>query len=254
MPTEEEFHDAWDVIQDFIKRLGDECEEPTSDTGFQLEGKDDEDGETYGMFCSSTDLDYHIVGHTHREHFSVVHRYDFREEIADRLNDQDAVRYFENSDYYVTFSETEEGYIIAHIGEDVQDIQLDPEETELDSYSDVPDELIKLVAADIVIEDIDTDLMEELKFRLRDRISSPHTYYSLMSTGTDAFYGFVVGSTFFPFEPDFGIENVHNAWTQTRNVANSGTRYLTHSFNLERQEEEGIIDIGFQEDRIHISG
>lgn len=205
MPENSKRESEIELLKSLVYEIGDEV---NSDLDGSVFGVPDGEGEIFGFWCSRGDNSYVIIGAEERRYFTVISLSSLVGTIARKL-DEDEID------------------------------ELSGDESDLDSSTrdleDEPDEDIRRLnqAAVNWLEEVDDELMDEIKFHLRERLSSPEVAFDMKTSDKDALLGFSVERKIFPYEEDFGISEFDQSIQAVISVSVLAQNFLGESFDIE---------------------
>ena len=242
MPTKKEFEGALELVSQCVQDIGDEIESGLdARPGITFGG-----GNTEGFWCKHGSASYAIVGKPNQEFFQIIYPRLVLGNIAERL-DEDAV-----DDLLSEYSEKEIEQAIEERRaakevrpEDItegliEQLDIEMSITEIKEADELPEELDDMylggeeyLASEEWLYSLESGLMQDIKYHLREKLSSADVAYGLIPENDDIIYGFQVSKSIFPYEEEFRLKEFNDCVQATISVGVAGNNFLTTTFGLE---------------------
>lgn len=241
MPTEEEFQEAKERLTQYVEDIGDVVDgDLDSRGGIGIGGP-----EVEGFWCEHGSSWYAIIGEPTEKYFQIIYPRLVLPNIAQRL-DEDAVDELLND---FTEDEIEEALQEGEAAEQVEpeDIpdeliqQLDLEESvaEIREADELPEELQdeyiggrEYLASEEWLRSLESELMQDIKYHLKEKLTSTDASYTLITPNGDVIYGFQVNKKVFPYEGEFRLKEFNDCVQATVSIGVAGDNFLATTFGL----------------------
>lgn len=221
MPSEKERADALELLIGYVEDIGDSVEGDLDEVaGVETEGQ-----ETIGILCSHGTNKYVIAGELNNKFFSVIYPSFIVQSIALNLGDE-------------TVEELLEKYDEEELGEELDKTGLVKEVEEGEVPDDLEFDIITgeaFLAAKEWLDSLNTELQQEIRFHLTDRLSDSSVGYTIFPEKGDTVYGFQVERKVFPYEEPFTLQEFNQSVQAVISVGVNGHNFLGKTFNVSEE-------------------
>ena len=244
MPTEEEFDEALDLLSQYVKDIGDEVDSNLdSRPGIGIGGP-----EVRGFWCLHGSASYAIVSDPSRKYFEIIYPRMIIGNIAEQL-EQEAIE-----DLLSDYTEEEIEEILGEKDgaeqiepEDIpesllQELDLDMTIEEVHEADELPEELDEIylggreyLASEEWLRSLEPDLMQDIKYHLKNKLTNTEVGYSLRPENGDVVYGFQVNKKIFPYESGFSLQMFNDSVQAVISIGVDGENFLATTFGLSEE-------------------
>lgn len=220
MPTEAEFDEALETFSQYVEEIGDEVvEERGESPGMRIGPPDAE-----GMWCAHGSNHYVISGVPKNKFFTIVYPRLIVPNIARKLEDE-------------TIDELLSGYTEEEIEEQLSQMDtVEPiDEEDLEKDIDITTSR-ELLAAHEWLGSLDSELLQEIRYHLKERLMSPEVGFQLIPESDNVVYGFIVTKKIFPYGDGLSLQEFYDRVQAVVSVGVAGNNFLGITFSITDEE------------------
>jgi hypothetical protein len=231
MPNQEQFHEGMEFLEEAIPDINDEInvkvheEIEEMDDGEFKQNREENNGwvsfeelyvhipddynpnETYLFLCNHGPHNYLIRAEKEDSFVVIQYHFDLRSGIAAVLSDEQITNIIDDSE---------------------------PDEINMD----LPVEDENVNAAMTLLSSIEEDHMQQLKYLLSEKISSPLTSYHIATDEDGVIHTFHVSKKFFPYSDDKSLSEFEECVQSVISQGSLGKRYLSNAFIFDLEAGE----------------
>lgn len=245
MPSNNKFDDTLAELKSLIHDIGDTVlgglEENIHKNIHMSIAESDADG----VWCSHGSHRYALFGKPEDRYFTILYPAYIVLPIASNLTEETIDEMLTGYDEQELIEETTlaRELDIDKIPDEVFGEEGPPEDLEnMIEEGELPEELKEMLfsgreiaAAQKWLDTIDDELIREIKFHLKERLSVPDVGYRIVPEESNVIYGIHITRKIFPYEDEFCIRELNHSVQAVVSVGANGNNFLAETFDFSEE-------------------